>query len=186
MGRSGNPSIGGRTRTARQARPIRVGASRFRGLTLLEALTATIVLAGATLAICVAINVASAQSDYALHAQRGSELANELMERIAALPYYDPGGVQTPGPEAGETGPALYDNADDYHGYVELPKHISNRAGTLYPAEYQVFTRSVTAQYGNQTVAGLGTLVGLNVTVTVKDGAGDTWTVTRFIPQPAP
>jgi hypothetical protein len=105
------------------------------------------------------------------------------MQRIVSLPYTDAGGVQTPGPEAGETSPSKYDNMDDYHLYAEAAGQIKNAGGVLMPAEYQVFSRQVTAQYGASTVTGLGgPLAGLSVTVTVTDGKGSTWTLTRFVP----
>jgi len=155
------------------------------GFTLAECMLAMAVLAAMAFALSSAITAAQGQSSQLAHSQQATMLAEELMERILALPYYDPHGSVIPGPDAGETGPANFDNADDYHGFTESAGQLRDRAGSLYPREFQVFSRSVSAQYGTTSLGVLGSIPCLNVTVTVQNQQGRGWTLTRMIPQPA-
>lgn len=161
-------------------------ATARNGFTIAEGLIASAVLATAVVAICAAVMAGHSQGTYTEHADRALKLAEELAEYIAVMPYNDPQGASTPGPDSGESGISAFDNADDFHGYSEAAGAIRDVAGNLYPAAYQVFSRSVTAVYTTQTVAQLGgTINGLRVTVTVTDAQGQTWTLTRFIAQPS-
>jgi Tfp pilus assembly protein PilV len=139
------------------------GRPRRRGFTLFEALAASAVLAAGTLAVAMTINAAAAQSDYSLHAQRAAELSDDLMERVMALPYA---------------------SATTLNNFSESVNNIKNAGGVLYPADYQKFSRSMTVVTSNQTVTGLGTFAGVTVTATVNDQVHNSWTLTRFIPQP--
>lgn len=157
-----------------------------KGFTLVESLVAAAVLSVAVAAIAAAIMAGLMQGQHAGHAQRAVRLAEDMTEYILSLPYYDPQGSSNPGPEAGEIQPTGFDNADDFHGYGEPAGQVKDPGGTLYPEDYQVFSRRVTAEYGSQTVPGLGNPIpGLTVTVTVQDQAGRTWSLTRFVAQPA-
>jgi len=156
--------------------------TRNDGFTLAECLIAATVLTIAVLAVSVAINSAQAQMHYALKTQRAMRLAEELMGRILALPYDDPDGPSSPGPEPGERSVWKFDNMDDFDGYAESAGQIKDAAGNLFPAEYQIFSRSVTVRYETVSVPGLSSsLPGLRATVTVQDPDGVTWTLTRFV-----
>ena len=155
------------------------------GFTLVESLIGAIVLAVAMIAVSVAVTSGHMQSQHALHAQRALRLAEELMEFILALPYHDPQGDSAPGPETGEAGLSDFDNADDLHGFTMQDGAIANMAGEPHPPEYQIFGRSVWAEYVSRNVDGLGDpIFGLSVTVAVWDTRGRMWTLTRFIPEP--
>ena len=160
-------------------------ATRKIAITLAESMIAMTVLLIIVVAVCTAISSGGMQMYESLNAQRAISLAEELAESVLALPYNDPNGPSNPGPEPGETDVSKFDNADDFHGYKESPGQLKDAAGDLYPSEYQVFSREVTAEYTSQTISGLGTLPGLNVTVTVKDKKGRTWTLRRFMPESA-
>lgn len=155
------------------------------GFTLVECLVAAVLLTVAALSVSSALIAGGQASRQAVTSQRAAELINEMHERISSLPYHDPqGGGDTAGPESGETTAMLFDNMDDFHGYVESPGQIKDAAGVLFPAEYQRFTRSVTAAYENRTISGLGgTVDGLNVTVTVTDPSGGSTSVSQFHPR---
>ncbi len=156
--------------------------NRKGGFTLVEALVAAVILLIGVMAISVAVSSGQMQMYHAVHAQRGAQLAGELMARVLALPYFDPDGASAPGPEVGETSVLDFDNADDFHGYSQAPGQVRDVAGNLYPASFQVFSRSVTVEYGSESVPGLGNPIpGLTVTVTVQDSKGLTWTSTRFV-----
>ena len=159
--------------------------TRETGFTLVESMIATVVLAVIVLSVSVAVTSGQRQMYEAMHAQRAIGLAEELMESILALPYDDPDGDSSPGPEVDETSVSDFDNADDFHGYSEPAGELTDTAGLTYPSEYQLFSREVIAQYDSHVVAGLGApMPGLTVTVTARDQAGRTWSLTRFIPEP--
>lgn len=168
----------------------RITVDHFRGrgrggFTLIEGLIASVVLALVVIAVTQAIVAGQMQTQHALHAQRGLMLAEEIAERVVALPYHDPTGASQPGPESGESGPAMFDNADDYHGLSESGETLLNLAGETYPGDFAMFRRAVTCQYTTVEVPGLGDpQPGLSVTVTVTDQRDQSWTLTRFIPEP--
>lgn len=146
---------------------------------------ASIILAFSAIAVSQAILAGHQQTDAALHHRRAMDLTDALMEEILRLPYDDPDGASNPGPEAGESNRTLFDNIDDYHGFSQAAGSVDDLGGSAYPAPYQVFGRSATVVAGSQTVAGLGPAIsGVTVQVTVQDGAGVTWSVQEFVPQP--
>ncbi|MCP4247271.1 MAG: hypothetical protein GY778_09510 [bacterium] len=163
-------------------RPTRQNA---RALTLVECLIAATILAVAVAAVAQAVVAGQMQSYAALYQRRAVEMAEALMDEVLSLPYDDPQGASTPGPEAGETTRAAFDNADDFHGYGEAATTLADAAGTVYATPFQDFSRSVTAAYSNVAVTGFADPIpALTVTVTVQDGAGQSWTLTRLIAQP--
>lgn len=118
------------------------------GFTLIEALLAAIILSMAIMAITMPFS-AGAESQ-ASDAKRTLAvcLAQDMMEEILSKPYNDPGGVQTPGPEPGETSRSLYDNMDDYNGYTEAAGQIKDSDGKLVTDQASVgLSRTVTATY---------------------------------------
>jgi Tfp pilus assembly protein PilV len=158
---------------------------RCVGFTLVEALTASVILALCVVAVSVCMRAGHMASQDAGQGQRAVKVAEELAEYILSLPYYDEAGAEAPGPEADEMSLGAFDNADDFDGYCDPEGVLKDLSGSAYPAEYQVFTRSVSAQYGDVSVGGLGGPIhGLTVVVEVRDREGRTWDVTRFIPQP--
>lgn len=160
--------------------------SASRGFTLAETLLAVSILTVAVLAVVQALTAGHFQSREAVRSARATALAEAMIERALALPYHDPDGTAaSPGPDAGETTPADYDNADDYHGYTESPGNLTDAAGVAYPPAYQAFQRRVTASYDTLNVPGLGgARPGLRITVVVENPQGRTWRIQRFIPQP--
>ena len=112
-------------------------------------------------------------------------LAGSLMEEILSKPYSDPGGASALGPEAGETTRALFDNADDYHGFSGAAGSLATADGTAYASEFQVFSRSVTCSSTTVTIASLSVSVSaLQIVVTVSDTSGTVLTLTRVMLQP--
>jgi hypothetical protein len=154
-------------------------------LTVAEALLASAVLAAGVVAAGAAVGAALGQASYCEQSQRAIRLAEEMVERLRAMPYRDPQGSDRLGPEPDEFGVGSFDNADDFHGLVEAPGTVADIAGRPYPREYQDFRRSVSAQYTTSTLPGLDVSVpGLAVTVTVTDPRGRAWTLKRFLPEP--
>ncbi len=157
-----------------------------RGLTLVESLLASAILSFAASAMYMSITASQTQFHYAAHARRGMKLAEELLQYVTVLPYSDPDGASNPGPESGESGVAGFDNIDDFHGYSESAGSLTDVAGNAYPAAHQLFSRSVTVQYGSQNISQLGGAIpGLTVNVTVTNSKGQSWSLSRFVAEPA-
>ncbi len=122
----------------------------------------------------------------AMHSSRAIALAESMIDEVLSKPYDDPDGDLTVGPDAGESSRDLFDAADDYDGLTEAAGAVQDQAGDDYPELYQNFDRSVTTAYTTETFATLGgDHDGLTVTVTVTDTNGRTWTLSRFIREPA-
>ena len=153
-------------------------AQREKALTLLETLIASAILTIVVVAVSQAIVAGQMQVYDALHRARALELAEALMDEVLRLPYDDPDGLA-------DAGRANFDNTDDFDAFTEAAGTLADAAGVAYEADYQVFSRSVTVVSGSETVSGFGDpLPGVHVTVTVQDGAGTSWVLQQFVPQP--
>ncbi len=154
-----------------------------RGLTLIECLLASVILAFAVVAVSQAVVAGQMQTVDALHRARALQLAEALMDEVLRLPYTDPDG------SGGEVGRANFDDMADYNGFSEAAGSVSDLGGTSYGASFQGFSRSVSVVPANGgvgiSVTGFGDpLPGLTITITVQDAAGATWTLIRFRAQP--
>jgi len=113
-------------------------AGRHRGLTLVECLLASVVMAVAVIAVTQAVVAGQMQTADALHRVRALELAEALMDEVLRLPYTDPDGT------GGEVGRANFDDLADFNGFSEAATTLADAAGTAYASPFQVFSRSVT------------------------------------------
>ncbi len=140
---------------------------------------AATVLSLAVVAVTQSLVSGQMASYAALHEARATSLAEALAEEIIAKSYLDPDG----GP-AGEFGRATWDNIEDFNGYTEAAGAVADVAGNVYGGVYAQFSRSVTVAAATMTLDGFATPTnGLNVTVTVTDGDGRAWQITRFVPE---
>lgn len=158
---------------------------QHRGLTLVESLIASAILAVAVIAVSQAVVAGQMQTVDALHRARAMELAEALMDEVLRLPYADPDGT------GGEIGRANFDDLADFNGFSETAGTLADAGGSVYEAPLQGFSRSVSVVPANGgsgiSVTGFGSpLVGLTAMVTVQDTAGASWVLTRFRPQPLP
>jgi len=94
------------------------------GITLLEGLLASVVLAAAATTVIWPFVAAKQNERIAARQTLACCLAQELLEEILAKPFEDPDGASDPGPDAGEGSRAAFDNIDDYDGYTEGPGQI--------------------------------------------------------------
>ncbi len=157
------------------------------GFTLMEVMFAVMILAFSVAALTQAVVSGQSHTYEALHASRAVTLAEAMIDEVLSKPYIDPDGDVTAGPDAGEGSRDLFDNADDYDGFSEAAGAVADQSGAAYPELYQKFSRAVTAAYTTTNVPGLGgDHDGLSISVIVQDESGRTWTVNRFIPEPAP
>lgn len=158
---------------------------RSRALTLAESLLATILLATTVTVVVGAVLAGHQQTCEAGDTRRAVALVEAMMEEILALPYDDPDGASAPGPEAGESSRAAFDNIDDYHGYSEAAGAVADAAGSPYPAAYAVYDRSVTIAAASIRPTGFATAApGLSVTVSVGHTGRTVASASRFVAQP--
>lgn len=146
---------------------------RARGFTALETLLAAGILAIVAAAVSGALSAGRMQSRNAQDTVHASMLARALMDEIIRLPYTDPHGYTSLGPDSGENSRAQYDNIDDYHNYTDGPSNLSDLLGNVYPSELQGFTRSGVMTPTSFSPPGWPmSPTGLLITVTVrKNGA---------------
>ncbi len=92
-----------------------------KGFTLIEILI-VVVLLGMAMTAIVASNVAFTQATaQAAQLSTAEFLIEQIRELTTLLPMRDPNTGAGFGPEAGETGVALYDDVDDFNGMVFNP-----------------------------------------------------------------
>jgi type II secretory pathway pseudopilin PulG len=159
-------------------RPIGTPRRATRAFTALEALIAAAILAFLTASVSGALMAGRAQSRLARDTLSSSFLARSLMDEIMRLPFEDPHGYTTMGPDAGESSRSAFNNIDDYSGYTDGPGNVAGNspiadlAGNVYPDVYQGFKRTVSMQAVSSTPANWGrTLNGLLIDVRVsRDG----------------
>ena len=122
-----------------------------RGFTLAEAMMAVVVLGIAAASVLLPFISGAAVRAEGVNRTLAARLASDLMEQILRLPFHDPGGGASdysPGPEPGETGPANFDNIDDYHGYIEAQGQVKDAAGVVFTdPRYANFSRNVICEY---------------------------------------
>ena len=105
-------------RSAIRDRAVR-SRKRQRGFTLIEAALTTVIISTGVLAILSAQQAFHRKNDWAQRSGTAMLLANELRELTITMPKHDPfTGLETVGPEAGETSVADYDDIDDFAGVV--------------------------------------------------------------------
>src|SRR5664279_3235713 len=93
------------------------------GFTAIEALVAATILAILTAAVSGALMAGRAQSKLARDTLSASFLAQSLMDEVMRLPFDDPNGYVTMGPDNGETRPT-FNNVDDYSSYTDGPGNV--------------------------------------------------------------
>ena len=138
---------------------------------------AAMVLIVVVVAVSQALLAGQMQTHDAVHRGRAIELAEALMDEVLRLPYADSGTDN-------ETTRATFDDLGDFHNYTESGT-LRDASNSAYPATHQGFTRTVTVVAASKTVAGFGAaFAGLDITVTVADSHGLTWTLKQFVPEP--
>jgi MSHA pilin protein MshD len=142
---------------------------RRRAFTTIEALIAATILAILTAAVSGALMAGRAQSKTARDTLSASFLAQSLMDEILRLPFADPQGYTSMGPDPGETR-ATFDNNDDYCGYCDGGSStITDLANNAYPDTYNGFKRTVSMTAISTSPAGWNrTVTGLLITVSVS------------------
>lgn len=103
---------------------------RRRGMTLAESAICVAIVGGALVAALSTVGAARASESKIADRALGSTLARALMSEILLLPYIEPTGTPTFGPESGESGSnrAAFDDVDDYHGWSASPPQTKDGA----------------------------------------------------------
>lgn len=158
-----------------------------RGLSLVEALAAIVILQIAVLGLIYTVTAGHAHAAYAGRSIDASQLGQAMMEEILGRAYIDPEGGVGLGPDAGESSRTAFDDIDDYNGINEAAGSLSDANGDTLPQDMQSFTRSVTVALWDQTITDLSTTIpGKLITVTVTDNNNQASQVTllRFVCSP--
>ncbi|MFN0132187.1 MAG: hypothetical protein ACKVW3_06605 [Phycisphaerales bacterium] len=106
------------------------GQIAARGITLVETVLS---MAVASLMLVASLNtVAAARVGQVWNTQRmaAATAASALMAEVRDMPYADPQGDRSIGPDSGELTRALFDDVDDYDGYAAA---CVDRAGAALP-----------------------------------------------------
>jgi MSHA pilin protein MshD len=103
---------------------------RHRGLTLVEAMVAMVVVSVLLVAAMRAVGGAGLNQCKSAERLTAAALADGLMAEILSKSYADPNQTPGFGPESGESARSLYDDVDDYNGYSETssPKDSAGTA----------------------------------------------------------
>ena len=117
-----------------------------------------VILPLAVTAIALAVTAGQAQALEAMNRMRAVILAEGLMEELLALPYNDPEGASSLGPDAGEANRTEFDNTDDFHGWTEAAGSLADASGIAYPTPFQRFSRAVTCSLTSVTVPAFGNI----------------------------
>lgn len=158
---------------------------RQRGLTIIECLIAMTILSIVVLVTSHTLVAGHQHVHYGDRIATAARLGRDMLEEIASREYRDATIPTNLGPELGETTRGDFDDADDYHAYAEAAGSLLDFAGNRYPADDEVFSRSVTVMATTQTVTDLArSFPGLAVVVTVRAASGEQWQFSRFIPEP--
>ena len=122
-----------------------------RGFTLAEAMMAVVVLGIAAAGVLLPFVSGTAVRLEGIQRTLAARLASDLMEQIIRRPYHDPNGTEydvIPGPDAGKTGFAAYDNIYDFYGYTETEGQVKDAAGAVFTDPmYANFSRNVICDY---------------------------------------
>jgi Tfp pilus assembly protein PilV len=124
--------------------------ARTGGFTLAESLIASVVLAIAIVGIAGTLAASYQQSNARGNTTTALNLAQQLMEEVAAKSIDPPAGqANKPGWAQGQTDRRLYDTIDDYHGYADFSGTIQAANGsTVNLSNGGSYQRSVNVESG--------------------------------------
>jgi type II secretory pathway pseudopilin PulG len=159
-------------------------ANARAGYTLAESLIASVVLAIAIVAIAGTLAASYQQNNVRGNTTTAINLAQQLMEEIAAKPIALPvGQTNKPGWQQGQTDRRLYDTIDDYNGYADFSGSIQAANGsTINLSNGGSYQRSVSVQSGAVPAGLTGPPEDfVMVTITVKMPHNQTHSVSQLV-----
>lgn len=135
-----------------------------RGLTLLEALIASVILTGMVIATSSALSSSQQHGQFAEDQVQGALAAEARLAEILADDYA---------------------NYLGYDGATELAGAMVTAQAVAYPDAFYRIGRRVTARSETYSFGELGDVTGVEITVTAFDLEGtDVFTISRFEPEP--
>jgi hypothetical protein len=151
-------------------------AGDLPGLTILECLLATAVLAIAGVSTVFVLSAGRSRFAYSDELLRTTRLGEHIIEEVIVRPYFGSGTSRTDW------------CLDDYRGLVEQPGEVVDAFGTKYSIEDQRFRLTATVEPSAVVVPGLDNFTATGKTVTVRVGLpnGETRQLSRFISEPIP
>lgn len=149
-------------------------SSKRLGLTMVECLLATVVLAIVGLAMVFVLSSGRARFAYSESALRGVRLGEHLLEEAAARPYSGTGASRSTW------------CMDDYNGFSDGPKDLADFTGNAYASGDQGFQRTVEVTPSSVAVPQLASFVAAGKVLKVRVDApdGESWEVVRFVAEP--
>jgi Tfp pilus assembly protein PilV len=135
---------------ARRTKTTNRALSRAGGFTLAESLIASVVLAAAVVGIAGTLAASYQQNTVRGNTTTALNLAQQLMEEIAAKPLELPAGqTNKVGWSAGQTDRRQYDTIDDYNGYTDFSGSVQTAGGsTVNLNNGGAYQRTVTVTSG--------------------------------------
>ena len=108
-------------------------ANQSRGLTLIEVVASTMIVAMLAVATLNGLGAATRSADSIGNRAIAAGLADELLSEIVQQPYSDPNGSAVFGRESGESASprSAFDDVDDYDAWTASPPQY--RDGTTIP-----------------------------------------------------
>ncbi len=136
-----------------------------RGLTLMEALIASTILAMMVVATAAALSSTAQHGQFAEDQIKGALASEAKLAEILAAEYDDMKG---------------YNNEDQSSG------NLLTASGSAFPDTYYRIGRSVSVKRKTHTFGGLGLSVsGLEIIITAYDpNDSEVFTITQFVPEP--
>ena len=139
-----------------------------RGVTLMESLIATTVLAVGVVGVSGSLIASSQQTSEVDDAVVVKALASGLMEEIAAKSFAAPTTNDIPGWTAGNKDRSKYDNVADYDRYTDVSPFSSIAGRSIDPGTGFRYTRTVSFTYTAAPTSGASS--GTAVTTQSKSG----------------
>ena len=158
--------------------PTNVQASNQRGVTLVELVVAIIIISLAITGALLVLGRSIRSSADPMIREQAVSIAEGYLEEIQLLPFADPDGGETGGPEAGEIR-ATFDDIQDYNGTIvnENPPQDQNGVAIATLAAY---TATVTLTPSTELVGVANTGDEFTIAVSVSHSSGPTVTLSGY------
>lgn len=147
-----------------------------RGVTLMESLMATVVLAVAVVGVSGTLIASTKQSSDVDDSLVVKSMASELMEEVAAKPFAAPTSNDQPGWSPRNQDRSKYDNVADFSGYNDRSPFTSLAGRSIDPGTGFTYKRSVTFTYVSAPVSSTSSSSSSGSLIDIELGLGSTST----------
>src|SRR5687767_12240939 len=152
----------------------RGGHRRARAFTLVESMMAVLIVSGVLVASLGTFGAIARARQMQVERAQAFGLAERMMSEVVQCRYDEPsGGVINPGPDAGETRRALFDDVDDYENWSAAPQlrdgtALPGYSGWLVKVKVRYVTPAAPDSTSNDSTVGLKRI---QVSVSTPSGA---------------